>query len=312
MNTTTEGKALAIVAGALCALATVGILLEDVLLHDAQFTLKHALTVVVIGVTIAMGELSSRARNSRRYLAMFGFGILFLAGTSLTVFWSVGRQAEHVIVASAEVEAAAKARSAAQAGLDKEQKRLENARADLASECKTGKGPKCSGIRETIGVYEAAVKGHKAELERLGPAKVAVPEAVRAGEIAAVFGSDPKKVEAAAILLVPFAMTVFFEIGSILGLAYGFRPVRKTPVNDNAQNSFSFEPLPPAKQLPPLDKTLPALKGENVVDWSKRYFAKHGEWPKLNQIEAAFAEQIEAGEFSRSTAYRRVKALKAA
>jgi hypothetical protein len=312
MNTTIEGRGLAIVAGALFALGTLGILLEDVILHAAPFTLKHAITVIVVAGTIMVGHQVHKAWHSNLKGSALGFGVLFLVGTLLTVYSSVGRQAEHTMVASAEVEAADRARTRATKGLTEAETMLADSQRELARECKSGKGRKCEGIAATVAVYTAAAKGYAAELEKLGPAKVATPEAKRAGELAAVFGANPTKVEAAMILVIPFLTTLFLELGSIICLGYGFRPVRKAPVNDNAQTSFSFEPLPPAKQLPPLDKTLPALKGENVVDWSKRYFAKHGEWPKLNQIEAAFAEQIEAGEFSRSTAYRRVKALKAA
>lgn len=294
---TTEGKALAIVAGAFCAFATVGILLEDVVLHGAPITLKHGLSVVVIGVTIAMGHLASNAKAAGRYMAMCGFSVLFVAGTLLTVHSSVGRQAEHVMVASAEVEAADKARAIALAGLEKEQARLDKARADLASECKTGKGKRCDGIRETIGVYDAAVRGHKADLERLGPARVAVPEAKRAGELAAVFGADPVKVEAATVLLVPFLTTLFLEIGSIICLGYGFRPVRKVLANDNLQTSYPIpEPLPPATAIPP------ALKGENVIDWARRFERQHGRKPRLDETTTAFPD------VSRSTCYRRLKA----
>jgi hypothetical protein len=293
----TEGKALAITAGGLFAAGTLGILLEDVLLHDAPFTLKHALTLVVVGGTILVGHLASNARQAGHYLAMAGFAVLFLAGTLLTVYSSVGRQAEHTMIASAEVEAAEKARARATKGLAEAETMLAQAQRDLAKECKSGKGRRCEGIKATVDVYEAAAKGHKAELDRLGPVKVAVPEAKRAGELAAVFGADPVKVEAAAVLAVPFLTTLFLELGAIICLGYGFRPVRKVAVNDNAPTA-EVEPLPPVRA------TVPEVKGTNVIAWSKAFEAANGRKPRLDEAELAFKGQP----VSRSTIYRRLKA----
>jgi hypothetical protein len=248
MKTSIEGRALAITAGGLFAVGTLGILLEDVIMHSAPFTLKHALTVVVVAGTIMVGHLAAGARSAGHWGAVAGFGVLFLAGTLLTVYSSVGRQAEHTMIASAEVQAAELARARATKGLGEAETMLADAQRELARECKTGRGKRCEGIKATVDVYDAAVRGHKAELERLGPAKVAVPEAKRAGELAAVFGADPVKVEAAMVLLIPFLTTLFLELGAIICLGYGFRPSRKIAndnrpsVRDTEQTSFPIDP----------------------------------------------------------------------
>jgi len=199
------------------------------------------------------------------------------------------------MIASAQVEADAEARTRATKGLSEAEVMLADSQRKLAKECASGKGKRCDGIAATVSVYEAAVKGHKAELERLGPARVAVPEAKRAGELAAVFGADPSKIEAAMILVIPFLTTVFLELGAIICLGYGFRPVRRVTANDNAQTSFS-EPLPPARMIEP------DLKGANIVDWSKSFERVHGRRPRLDEAQAAFPS------VSRSTTYRRLKA----
>lgn len=293
-----EGRALAITAGAMFALGTLGILLEDVALHGAPFTLKHGLTVVVVAGTIMVGHLAAGARTAKHWGAVAGFGLLFLAGTLLTVYASIGRQAEHTFIASAEVEAADKARNRATRGLAEAEAMLAEAQRDLAKECKTGRGKRCEGIRATVDVYEAAARGHKAELDRLGPAKVAVPEAKRAGELAAVFGADPVKIEAAMVLVIPFLTTLFLEMGSIICLGYGFRPTRKPAVNDNRVTFADFEPLPPARALEP------EIKGTNVIEWAKAFEAAHKRRPRLDEAELAFKDQP----ISRSTIYRRLRA----
>jgi hypothetical protein len=300
MNTNIEGRPLAIVAGALFAAGTAGILLEDVIIHGAPMTLKHWITVVVIAGTIMVGHQVHKAWHSGLKGSALGFGVLFLVGTLLTVYSSVGRQAEHTMVASAEVEAADRARTRANKGLAEAETMLVEAQRNLASECKSGKGKRCEGIKATVDVYQAAATGYRAELEKLGPAKVATPEAKRAGELAAVFGANPTKVEAAMILVIPFLTTLFLELGSIICLGYGFRPVRKAPVNDNQFRAFDHipEPLPPARAYEP------EVKGTNVIEWAHAFEAAHKRKPRLDEAEMAFKGQP----ISRSTIYRRLRA----
>jgi hypothetical protein len=290
-----EGRPLAILAGALFALGTLGILLEDIILHAAPFTLKHAITVIVVAGTIMVGHQVHKAWHSGLKGSAIGFGVLFLVGTLLTVYSSVGRQAEHTMVASAEVEAADKARTRATKGLAEAEAMLADAQRDLARECKSGKGKRCDGIAATVAVYTAAAKGYAAELDKLGPVKIATPEAKRAGELAAVFGGNPTKVEAAMILLIPFLTTLFLELGAIICLGYGFRPVRRVTANDN-RPTVEVEPLPPARMIEP------DVKGSNIVDWSKSFERLHGRKPRLDETTAAFPE------VSRSTCYRRLRA----
>jgi hypothetical protein len=297
MQHTIEGRGLSIAAGALFAAGTAGILLEDVIIHGAPMTLKHWITVVVIAGTIMVGHQVHKAWHSGLKGSALGFGVLFLVGTLLTVYSSVGRQAEHVMVASAEVEAADKARTRATKGLAEAETMLIEAQRNLASECKSGRGKRCEGIKATVDVYQAAAKGYAAELDKLGPAKVATPEAKRAGELAAVFGANPTKVEAAMILIVPFLTTLFLELGAIISLGYGFRPVRKVAANDQtAFQAFEFEPLPPVREI------IPDVKGSNIIEWSRAFEQKHNRRPRLDETTAAFPN------VSRSTCYRRIRA----
>jgi len=300
MNYSIEGRALAIVAGGLFAAGTLGILLEDVLLHDAPVTLKHAITVIVVAGTIMVGHLAATARSSRHWSASVGFGVLFLAGTMLTVYSSVGRQAEHTMIASATAEAVATARARATKGLVEAESMLADSQRELARECKSGKGRRCDGIRATVDVYAAAVRGHKAELTAIGPVKVPVPEAKRAGELGAVFGLDQQKTEAAAILAVPFLTTLFLELGAIISLGYGFRPVRRVSAvsaNDNSQTSFPIpEPLPPATAIPE------NRAHAEIIPWAREFQKKHHRKPRWDEVRGAFPDA------NKATAWRRVKA----
>lgn len=297
-TTTTGGRALSIAAGLLFTAGALGILLEDVALHAAPWTLKHGLTLVTVAGTIMVGHLAVEALAARHWLASFGFALLFVAGTALTVYNSVGRQAEHTMVKAAEAEAANEARELVRKGLASAEAMLTEAQRELARECKSGKGKRCDGIGATVAVYEAAVKGHKADLDRLGPAKIAVPEARRFGEIVAVFGYNGSKAEAGAILAIPFFTTLFLEFGAIVCLGYGFRrrAVSTVTASDTAQTSFAGstpadtfsgelpDPVPPQpRKRRPLPTRLPA----NVVSISgNRAASVAGNHPALAALES--------------------------
>ena len=299
------GRTIAIAAGLLFTAGAAGILLEDVILHGAPLTLKHYLTIVTIFGTMMVGHLTGKAKAHRHWLAMLGFASLFVAGTGLTVYSSVGRQAASVMVAAAEAETADGARIEAHAGLKRAQAMLDEELADLARECKTGKGSKCDGIRTSVETYQSSVRGFKADLDRLGPPKVAVPEARRAGELAAVFGFNASKVEAAAILVVPFLTTLLFEFGAIVSLGYGFRTSRNfrtvAKPSDTAQTSFSglapiatFSGEFPEPQPPTTGKR--RKNRNNVVPFSSKYRNTH---PVISALESSGGSVASNRELSR-------------
>lgn len=221
MDTNSTGtRVLAIAAGLVFTAGAAGILFEDVLLKGAPLGLKHGITLVVIMGTLMVGHLAHTARRP-------GFWFLFVIGTGLVVMSSVGRQGENLAVTQATADAAQETRAAARGALKRAQDMLGDAQTRLATECRTGKGKRCDGIRATIAVYEAAARGHQAELDRLGPPKPVAPEAEKLAEIAAVFGADHAKVKAGAVLLQPFLTALFLEFGAIVSFGFGFRSQRK-------------------------------------------------------------------------------------
>jgi len=226
-TSTTGGRALAIAAGLIFTAGALAILLGDVVFQGAEITLKHGLTIITILGTMMVGHLASDAWRSRHWLSAIGFGLLFMAGTALTVYTSVGRQSETSTLSAAQAEATNEARALAKRGLSEAETQLRDSQRDLARECKTGRGKRCDGIQATIAVYSAAVKGHQADLDRLGPAKPVNPEAEQFAELAAVFGFNKEKVKAAAVLGVPFLTTLLMELGGIWSFGYGFRHTQR-------------------------------------------------------------------------------------
>ena len=97
----TAGRGLAIAAGVVLATGTLAILFEDVLMHGASSRSSMADPRDVAG-TMMVGHLADLARRHRHWISLAGFTALFLAGTGLVVYSSVGRQAEKTLPTRAE------------------------------------------------------------------------------------------------------------------------------------------------------------------------------------------------------------------
>jgi len=193
----------------------------------------HVLTILTVFGVIASGHLMASAASARSFLAALGFGLLFLSGTGLVVYNSVGRQAEVSMTKAADAEAVNAALAAKGAELEKARQRFADAERMVEREMT---GERCASRCKDWKQRAAEVRSHITVLEgqitALGPRKVADAKAERMARIAALFGADPAQAEAAFILLEPFLWTVFFEFGAIVSLGFAFAPVRR-PANDN-------------------------------------------------------------------------------
>lgn len=263
MNTDIIGRAVALVAGVIATGLALGVLLDDVLFGTAKFALSHAVTIGVVALAILALHLIGEAWNARHWLGVAGFAVLFVAATGLVVYKSTGRQAEHTFVSQAEADVAAERRTAAKAAIARAEAMLADAQRDLARECKSGRGKRCQGVEATLSVYEAAITGHRADLERLGPPRPVAPEAENFAAIASVFGADKAKVKAASVLIVPFLQTALLEFGSIICLSFAFRrragkpgnpairaiEAREPTIAERAQTSFYADDLDAARTV---------------------------------------------------------------
>lgn len=214
-------RLIAITAGITFSGGALYILLEDVI-RSHHASMEHALTVLTVFGTIAVGHLAMEAGRQRHLLSMLGFTILFIAGTALTVYNSVGRQSETTDAKLLDTEARNELISSARRARLANEAMLTEARTNHARECASGRGKRCDGILATIRVYEDAVKGNEADLVRLGPPLPVAPKAEKMAAVAAIFGADKAQAKATLMLIEPFAYTLFFELGSIISLGYGF------------------------------------------------------------------------------------------
>lgn len=222
----TAGRGLAIAAGVILATGTLAILFEDVLMHGAQFTLKHWLTLVTVSGTMMVGHLADLARRARHWVSVIGFAALFLAGTGLVVYSSVGRQAEKTLVSGVEHDQLVAQRLDLEAQIQAERIAVNEKRAARDAECADGDGNKCKAKKATAAFYENSLKGLEARLQVLEPAKPVSAEAEQFATVAAALGYDKDKVRALAILLSPFLTTLFLEFGTIVSFGFAFSPKR--------------------------------------------------------------------------------------
>ena len=245
----TPGHLPAMLTGLVFLGGTLGILFEDVV-RGAPFALKHWITITVLAGTILAGHHANAARAARHWLSAGGFTLVFLAGTGLVVVMSTGRQAADTIQTSEQIKLTAERRLE----ISKERKTsadmLAATQKRLKDRCVDGKGSRdeCNGLRASLAVYTAAVKGHDADFDKLGAPRVAAPEAEHLAEVlAVVFGADKAKAKAAIMLLKPFLTTLFLEFGSIVSFGYAGRSYRAAPRVER-----------PAPTLANLDLRLPA------------------------------------------------------
>jgi len=217
-------RGLAILAGGVFLAGTLGILFEDVLLKGSPLALKHGLTLAILTGTIMVGHLANSARSARQWASAVAFSGVFVIGTVLVVLSSVGRQTADTIQTTAQIEADAGRRVAITQVRNRAVEMLQKAQAELPTACKGGNGKDCKGVKATIEVYEASIRGHDADLSKLGPVQVSNADAEQLAEIlSTLFGADKAKVKAAAVLLTPFAIALFLEFGVIISFGFAFR-----------------------------------------------------------------------------------------
>lgn len=247
---TTTPQWVAIAAGVAATGGALTILLWDV--RATGWTLEHTLLPIIVGITIAIGWLAERAIADRRLLSAVGFAFLFLLGTGLTVYASVGRQAE---------TAESKALTALDHNDALEKKRAELARArqrlaeaNTMADRETGQGG-CKRVCEDWKLRAREVESHirklEAEVRVDGPRKPTAGKAERAAQVLSLFGLDERHAAAVIAKVEPVTYALFFEIAAIVAFGFGFAPARPVKVaNDNrspsardtAQTSF---PVPP-------------------------------------------------------------------
>ena len=219
-----HGRILAALSGAIFLGGSLAIILGEALLHPMSWGQSQVLTVLMITGTIAAGHLAKVAFKARS-VSCVGFAVLFVCGSGLVVYNSVGRQAEQHDTVALE-------RAAANSLIEDKTRDIESARDRLAaaernadrergSKCKT----KCKDWENAAADARNVIRVLESEIKALGAPRPLDSKASKAGEVAAAFGYERHRVEVLAALLEPFFWTVFFELGTIVSLGFAFHSV---------------------------------------------------------------------------------------
>lgn len=223
-------------------------------------------TPVIWLVVIALPILVGPAIRSRQYVAAALLIVAAMVGSAYTLSGTIARQSEarDARVARAAVEAGE--RRAAESARTEAVAMLAGAQSDLARECRSGAGKRCSGIKATIAVYEAAVAGHDAKLASLKVESPAAGESRIAAAIAIVAGGTATDYAEAVALFLPALLGITLEIGALAAAMFGFHGslADRKSSRDTGQTSFpatvsdvdprwfsGHQPEPPKPSGPP-------------------------------------------------------------
>jgi hypothetical protein len=222
-NTTLRDRGMATVAGLAFTTGALIILLGSAVITPRDWTSHHVLTILAVFGTIFAGHQITTAWRARS-IAVIGYAIVFIVGTGLVVYNSVGNQAEKAgssVASAADINARIKDKTA---DLKSAKARKANAEREADGEMKGQLcRDRCKAWKQNAVDIGNAIKTLEAEIAALGPQRPVNIKAERMAEVAALFGADHAQAKAALMLIEPFLWTLFFEIGSIVSLGFAFR-----------------------------------------------------------------------------------------
>jgi hypothetical protein len=273
-----RGRFLAGVAGCAFAAGGLTILLGSDLTSPQDWQASQWLTILTVFGTIAAGHLMVDAARARHLFATLGFLVLFLSGTGLVVYSSVGRQVETAGTTTLSVED--NNTKIADKTEDLKAARARRDYADRAADREmTGQrcGQRCKDWKTNAKDIGVVIKQLEGEIAALGPQKPVNAQAAAMADIGVLFRIPASKdqIVAALLLLIPFAKCLFFEIGSIVSLGFAFRQGKRPvlvaandcpSVADDRQTSFPVEFQLPEPPEPPKGKRRKPEIGKGVVD----------------------------------------------
>lgn len=289
---TTTGRTLATVLGIIASVGSLYILLKDDVVAG-RWSDAFILVPIMIVIALTAGHLAVEALRSRKILAALGFTIAFVMGTALTVYTSVGKQAESSDSQTLSAEDSTKKRASIETEIADVQRSINWARPDMLKACMgapeplpQNAWPECRRRRASVQAFEQRLPELKKDLESLGSRKPVAADADRVAKVInMLFGLDEKHVKAVLIVVKPFAFSLLFELAAIIafGYAWGKPPVRT--VRETAETQ-------PSPETPPGSR-----KDPNIVSWVQEFERRHGRPPQIPEVQRAF-------NVGRTTAYR--------
>lgn len=256
--------------GAFFTAITARTIFDDVW-HGSEITVTHYQAAAALVAAIASGHFVWPVLKQARLPAAIGLAFIFLASTAYIVTSAGARNAEFSNHKAALIDKANEERSAlrgkigeAEADVDEAKRLFDAAKDAAAKECATGKATRCAGKTETrnyaardLEKAESFAMVLRGKLSLMGPEERPFSGYAHAAKVfeAAGFGHAPV-IEARLTLLMPFALVLISEVGTLvfLGMALGFK-----------QASVSL----PANDTGPGFPQLPSISTVSVVDFQQ-------------------------------------------
>lgn len=208
--------------GGLFAVGTGYVLFEDVI-RGAQVTTDHVMTALVLVGAIAAGHFLFPAIVRKDILPALGLAALFGVGTFICVTSSASRGAEVSQAKALEARRINGEREAVAQDIRKAKDEREATSKRLATECGSGKGPRCAGLRSAIEYADSHIALLEARLSMMRPEQIENGGLKHAARVfALVSGAEAQAIERGLLLLWPFAKALMLEVATIVFLALGF------------------------------------------------------------------------------------------
>jgi hypothetical protein len=207
---------------------------------------------VVWAVVIALPILATYARRDRQWVAACLLWVAALAGCAYTLQATIGRQAETRDVRVISATETENTRNRIEIDLAAARQMLEAARQ------KCGQGRVChDSTKATIAVYEGAVAGHEARLEKLRTTSVPNAGEKRIARLLAILSGA--NVSELVELILPCLFGLVLELATFAAAMYGWHPGPR-----QASATLSEPPLP-GKRAPLPDNVVELRPGKHPV-----------------------------------------------
>lgn len=275
-------RSLAIVAGIASTAGALAILCSDAI-TSGHWTLDHALMPVMVGTTIIAGHLVGAALRSWRVGSAAGFAALFLVGTGLTVYTSVGRQAQTADTQTMTAETRNAAISDQVAAVKASKRRLADAENEISSHTNNkGCGRICNDWKTRAEEIRSHLAIQEIQLQRLGSPEPVAPRAERAADVLALFGYDKARAKDAFRKFESFAYSLFLEMTAIVAFGFAFRHSAPAP---RVVTEITPEPGPALTAEPNGTDRRAA-----VHSFVAAHIARHGRAPTLPALQKMHRE----------------------
>jgi hypothetical protein len=242
------------VAGCVAAGAAISLLVRDA--SNTGFTLDHAMMPVLVFLTVLLGHEAWRALKEAKLISFVGFVLLAVIGSTVIVSETMGRRAESRDAKVSEATKDVNAYAALLANLDRANKLVAEAESWVASECKTGLGPKCRGVTFTRDQRQAFAEKLRKDAEaHKAPAPID-SKADRVAAFAALFGFGEAAVKKAVHMFEPFVLPLFLELGAIFLFGFGVRTRSVSVSTVSEPKALSFEGPYTDEEIEELTKVL--------------------------------------------------------